>query len=249
MANYNPVNDITNNRPDVLSGRYDDPMSSSASSTSVPKKPSASKAVRTRRFQLGYKLEDVGPSGVAAVELYITQNGGAKWWLYGDDKDRQSPFEVEVPGDGEYGFDIRVRSGAGLRAEPPQPGERPSITVHVDGTAPVVHLLPVQQGTGTTANTLTVRWTLRDENPDDHPIHLSYAANPNGPWEPISGWVADRGQHTWKVQAGVPPRIYIRVMARDAAGNMSQVVTPQPVVVDLSRPSARITDIEAVGSE
>lgn len=249
---FNAVKDSATNRPDLLSGRYDDPMDSTATATatatSVPRKASQQKAVRTHQFQLGYKLEDVGPSGVAAVELYITQDGGRKWWLYGKDEDRKSPFDVEVPGDGQYGFAIRVRSGAGLRDEAPQPGEQPSIAVNVDGTSPVVHLLPIQQGTGASANTLTIKWTLRDENPDDHPIHLSYAANPNGPWEPISGWIADRGQHTWKVQPGVPPRIYLRVMAKDAAGNMSQVVTPQPVVVDLSRPSARITDIEAVGS-
>jgi hypothetical protein len=33
--------------------------------------------------------------------------------------------------------------------------------------------------------------------------------------------------------------------ARDAAGNMQVVETPQPVLIDLSRPTAKIIDIES----
>lgn len=236
-----PVRDSASSRPDVFSGRY-------SNSNQAAESRNRKRAVQSRRFQLAYKLEDVGPSGVANVELYITQNSGQKWWLYGEDADRRSPFEVEVRDDGEYGFAIRVRSGAGLRNDPPQPGDAPSIVVNVDETAPVVNLLPIQQGQGAAINSVTIRWTYRDENEAELPIHLSYAANLNGPWEPISGWIANQGQHTWKVQPGAPSRIYVRVRARDSAGNMSQVTTPRPIVVDLSRPSARIVDIEAVRS-
>ena len=77
------------------------------------------RTVNARRFQVNYRIDDVGPSGVAAVELYITQNDGQKWFKYGVDEDRRSPVEIEVPGDGMYGFAIRVVSGSG-QSDPAQ---------------------------------------------------------------------------------------------------------------------------------
>jgi len=52
----------------------------------------------------------------------------------------------------------------------------------------------------------------------------------------------------WNVGSGLPPRIYIRLTARDAAGNTTSVETRKPVLVDLSRPSARIVNIELIDS-
>lgn len=203
------------------------------------------RAVRSHRFEVNYRIDDVGPSGVSAVELFITQNNGQKWWKYGDDPDKQSPFVVEVPEDGLYGFAIRVRSGAGLADDPPQPGEEPSIVIVVDRTPPQVQLLPIQQGAGGQMNKLTISWRLAEENPSDKPISLAYSANPNGPWEPICGWQPDTGNYVWNVGPGVPSRLYVRLVARDAAGNHSFVDTPQPLLVDLSKPTARIVDVEA----
>ena len=209
---------------------------------------SRQRTVLSRRFQVGYSIEDVGPSGVGAVELYILTSdaSGRKWWKYGDDPDQKSPFDVEVPGDGEYGFSIRVRSGAGLSSEPPVPGEPPEFTIVVDQTAPVVELFPVQQGQGANTNRLRIRWRIVEERPSDKPVSLYYAANRSGPWESISGWKEDRnGTFDWIVGAGVPSQFFIRVMARDAAGNISKAETPQAIIVDLARPTAQIIDIES----
>lgn len=207
------------------------------------------RAVKSHRFEINYRIDDVGPSGVSAVELFVTQNNGQKWWKYGDDPDRQSPFVVDVPEDGIYGFAIRVRSGAGLTDDPPQPGEEPSVVIVVDRTPPTVQLMPVQQGNGGAMNKITISWRLSDDNPSDKPISLSYAANPNGPWEPICGWQPDTGSYVWQVGQGVPSRLYVRLVARDAAGNHSFVDTPQPVLVDLSKPTARIIDVESNGPQ
>ena len=213
--------------------------------------PSAGRfrAVKSHRFEINYRIDDVGPSGVSSVELFVTQNNGQKWWKYGDDADKQSPFIVEVPEDGVYGFAIRVRSGAGLADDPPQPGEEPAIVIVVDRTPPVVQLMPVQQGAGGSMNKITIAWRLSDDNPSDKPVSLAYSANPNGPWEPICGWQQDTGSYVWNVNNGVPSRLYIRLVARDAAGNHSYVDTPQPVLVDLSKPTARIVDVESNGPQ
>ena len=207
---------------------------------------SLQRVVTSRRFQVGYKLEDVGPSGIAAVELFITEDNGRKWWKYGDDPDQKSPFDVEVPRDGEFGFAIRVRSGAGLSNDPPAPGELPAIAIAVDQTAPIVELLPIQQGQGANINRLLIRWRITEDLPSDKPVSLYYAANRNGPWEPISGWKEDRnGAFEWTVGLGVPVQFYIRIMVRDAAGNVAKAETSQPIIVDRSRPTAQIIDVEA----
>lgn len=207
------------------------------------------RAVKSHRFEINYRVDDVGPSGVSAVELFVTQNNGQKWFKYGDDLDKQSPFVVEVPEDGLYGFAIRVRSGAGLADDPPQPGEEPSVVIVVDRTPPQVQLLPIQQGAGGQMNKIAISWRMADENPSDKPVSLAYSANPNGPWERICDWQPDTGNYVWNVGQGVPSRFYVRLVARDAAGNHSFVDTPQPLLVDLSKPTARIVDVEANGPQ
>jgi hypothetical protein len=231
-------------RPDITQDRWTNPDQATVEANTGYRPQGRQRIVNTRRFQLGYKLDDVGPSGVGGVDLYITQDAGRKWYRYGEDADRTSPMEVQVPQDGEYGFAVRVRSGAGLGYEPPTPGEPPSILVVVDQTAPTLELLPVQQGQGPALNQVQIRWRTSDAHPSDKPISLYYAPTPQGPWELISGWRADTGSFAWQVGPGAPAQFYVRVLARDAAGNITKAETPQPIVVDLSRPSARIVDVE-----
>jgi hypothetical protein len=205
--------------------------------------------VNSRSFEIDYEVADVGPSGLSAVEFYITTDDGTRWWRYGNDEDRQSPFPVTVPREGVYGFAMRARSGVGLADDPPQPGERPSIVINVDRTAPQVTLLPVQQGTGRASNRVLIRWSVDDANPAEKPVALSYAEDPNGPWEPISGWTEDAGEYSWTVGPGVPARFHIRLTARDAAGNVTRAETDRPVIVDLMRPSARIVDVQSIDGQ
>lgn len=237
-------------RPEVVQDRW--PAPTQENTTPSPPEPPAfrtnsrQRIVNSRHFQLGYKLDDVGPSGIGGVELYITQDQGRMWYRYGEDPDRLSPFEVQVPRDGEYGFAVRVRSGAGLGSEPPAQGEPPAIQVIVDQTPPRLELLPIEQGRGADLNQLLIRWRVAEDHPTDKPISLYYAPSPAGPWEPISGWRSDTGSYAWSVGPGSPAQFYVRVMVRDAAGNVSHVDSAQPVVVDLTRPSARIVDVEAM---
>ncbi len=237
----------SNTRPEITKDRWGDsldnptilPHSLARSSTAQRR------IVNSRRFQVGYTVDDVGPSGIGAVELFITQDQGRKWWKYGDDPDRRSPFDVEVPQDGEYGFAIRVRSGVGLTNDPPLPGEQPSIIVAVDQTPPIVELLSAQQGQGATSNRVQVRWRIADEHLASKPVAVYYSPTRNGPWESISGWTDDLGGLEWPVAAGSPSQFYVRVVVRDVAGNTAKAETPQPILVDLARPTARIVDVDA----
>ena len=203
------------------------------------------RTVKSRQFNIDYRIDDIGPSGVSTIELFVSQDNGDKWYRYGRDEDQRSPFEVEVPSDGVYGFAMRVVSGAGLTDPAPQPGERPEISIVVDSSPPIVNLLPLQQGTGADTNRILITWKATDQKMADRPIALSYAANPDGPWQQISDWLPNTGQYIWNVGKGIPPRLYVRVVARDAAGNLARVDTPQPVLVDLAKPTARIVDVES----
>ncbi len=232
-------------KPEITQDRWSsNPEPLAAQAVPMQRASTRHRVVNTRKFQVGYKIDDVGPSGIGGVEMFITQDNGRKWWKYGEDQDQRSPFDVEVPQDGEYGFAIRVRSGAGLSNDPPMQGEAPAIVVAVDQTPPSVEMLPVQQGQGNSVNRLQIRWRIQDDHPSDKPVSLYYAANRNGPWEPIIGWKEDNGSYEWTVGPGVPAQLFLRVVARDLAGNVSKAESPTPIVVDLSRPSARIVDVE-----
>ena len=199
--------------------------------------------LKDRRFKVGYAVDAVGSSGVGKVELFITPDGGTHWYSYGVDADRRSPAEVEVPGDGEYGFTVRVSSGAGLAAAPPKSGDAPDVRVTVDGTPPAVEILSAGQGRGEDANTLSVAWRIRDDRPDAAPVKIELGTGPAGPWEVVRDWSADAGSAVVPVRPGVPAKLYVRVTARDAAGNERAAVTPEGVAVDLARPTARVIGV------
>lgn len=203
------------------------------------------KLVNTRAFNLNYQVEEVGPSGVGAVEFFITEDGGQKWFRYGPDADLQSPFKIEVPREGTYGFQVRVKSGVGLVADPPRPGEVPAVTVTVDETPPSATLQPPSQTAGAKSPVVQFRWAVEDANPlKAKAIDLEYATSPEGPWTPIATGIDDQGGYDWAAESPPPGKTFVRLTARDAAGNVGQAVTAEPIVVDLTRPTARITDIQ-----
>lgn len=199
--------------------------------------------VNTTKFNINYQVDEVGPSGVGGVDLYITEDHGGKWFLYGTDEDRQSPIAVEVPRDGQYGFALRARSGVGLAQDPPQPGDVPAINVIVDRRPPQVELKPLRQ---VNPRQIEIAWTATDEALADLPIAISCAERPTGPWRQITGWRENDGQFTWTIDAQASQHIYVRLEVRDAAGNIARVDAPEPLIVDLTRPTARIVDVESV---
>jgi hypothetical protein len=212
--------------------------------------------VNSTTISLNYKIEEKGPSGVSAVELWYTQDGRT-WQKHGEQKrDEQRPEEteprppyvVEVHGEGVYGFTLVVRSGVGLSERPPQVGDAPQIWVEVDKTKPVVHLLGVEVGQGNATGSLTVTWTATDKNLSQQPISLSYATVPEGPWTPITpAPVENNGRYVWRMPPGVPYQFLVKVEAVDKAGNIGSAQTTQLVKVDLAKPRPTILDVSPAG--
>lgn len=204
------------------------------------------RTVQSRSFKVGYQVDAAAAQSVTSVDLYITEDGGQKWFHYGIDPDGRSPFDVVVPRDGHYGFSIRVQGPAGsATVDPPQPGDAPDIRIVVDQAPPVAQLFPPRQGQGASQNQVLIEWNVQDQQLAERPVALSYSSNPNGPWQSITDWTENTGRFVWTLPEGSASRVYVKLDARDAAGNLTQAHAHQPVVVDSGRPSARIVDVES----
>ena len=92
--------------------------------------------VHAPRFKLEYDDQLLGAGGIARVELYGTRDNGRTWQRLGEDKDRRSPYDVDVEEDGLYGFRIAVAGKNGLASRPPKNGELPELWVKVDRRQP-----------------------------------------------------------------------------------------------------------------
>lgn len=198
-------------------------------------------------FNIDYQVDDVGPSGVSAVELFVTEDNGQNWFAYGNDMDLRSPFQVDTQGEGTFGFAVRVRNGLGFRESPPQPGDLPSIVVTVDKTGPVAEF-GQPQVTMSGGAQVRLAWRITEDNPSRTPVRLEYSGNQNGPWVPAFDWKADTGNFNMPVKAGMPMALHFRLLTRDSAGNITATQTTQPVLVDQMKPTARLLRIQPVSS-
>ncbi len=210
-----------------------------------PEAPPAAKIpiVGSTRFAVDYALRGVGPAGVGKVDLYYTKDGGVQWQLLGEDPDKTPPFEVDLPGEGRYGLQVVVLSPAGNGQSPPQPGDAPTIQVEVDTTAPEAELYRPVADPEAPSEAMMISWSARDTHLSDRPVRLYYSPNAEGPWEPIGTDLPSTGQYRWFVPPRTPYQVYLRLAVTDLCNNESVAVTPEPVLVDLSKPEAEVIGI------
>ncbi len=205
--------------------------------------------VNSNQFRIEYNLKSVGPSGVRSVNLYISEDGGRKWWHYDVDADRQSPIDVAVPEDGEFGFAFRVESGAGFVASPPQPGDMPELTIVVDRSPPVVELFPIEQPLAGSHGQVTIRWSAQDRELGERPVALYFSTSQSGPWKLIEGSYPNTGSYPWKLpeQTG-GDRFFVRLEVYDLAGNMGAQQTDRPLVLDFAQPALEVIGVQSVAA-
>jgi hypothetical protein len=164
----------------------------------------------------------------------------------GFDTDTQSPISVTVDSEGMYGFRVVPQTVGGLAGRPPQDGDLPEIWVGVDLTKPHVRLLAADPGTETSE--LMLRWEAGDAHLDRRPISILWSDRPLGPWAPVATELENSGNYTWRPDNRVPERVYLRVEARDTAGNLGVFETNAPIVLRRQRPQGRIRGIRPIGS-
>jgi len=198
------------------------------------------KLVGSRTFALEYDLDGVGNGGVAKVELWGTRDGGQSWYRFAQDDDNRSPLVVTVDDEGTYGFKILVQNAGAAASATPRPGDAPELWVSVDLKRPIVELTTIARGEGNLADHLLLNWRAQDNNLEQRPISLFFSSRPGGPWSAIATNLADTGQYSWRVERYVPTKIYLRIEARDTAGNLAAFQTREPVEFSTPQPAARL---------
>ena len=221
----------------------------SAPPTTVVKKPSMNmedQVIGSMRFDLQYAIDAIDPSGVDRVILWGTRDG-VQWKSWASDPDSQSPFPVSVDQNGTFGFRIVVHSKDGLTGIGPSTGDPADIWITVDTEKPVTRINSVPYGRGREAGQLVINYTVADPELTLRPITLAYSSTRSGPWSIIDENLSNEGQHLWKPGTDVPKKIFLRIEARDKAGNVGIHLLQQPIDISGLVPSGTISGVSAVG--
>jgi hypothetical protein len=197
--------------------------------------------INTTHASVEYRIDQVGPSGVGKVEIFQTPDKGQTWHRVADHSGKRSPAEIDLPGDGEYGIRIVITNGNGFGGKAPVRGDTPHCTIEVDTTSPFVQLrssevLP-------TSGHVELRWNAQDKNLATEPVSLFYRTKTDGPWQVIARGVKNDGVHRWAFPRDAGAQFFFKIEVTDQAGNMSQDVSRQPVVIDMAEPRATVVGV------
>ena len=164
------------------------------------------------------------------------------------DNDTKSPLLAKVDREGIYGFRIVVFNGAGFGGEPPQSGDVPEILIGVDLTEPVARILAVNPGRGAESGSLIVTWEATDKMLARRPISLLFGPSSAGPWNLIAHNLDNTGRYAWPIGQALNQRLYLKIEARDEAGNVGTFQTAESVLIDRTVPAVRIRGVHSYGN-
>lgn len=243
-----PVRDVSSSRSMDAEHPADAPVSETKPLVDSSPFPEGERPRMTnsKRFNLDYSIDAVGPQGVEKVELWVTRNSGQDWEFWSADENRESPMLVEVQEEGIYGFRIVIVGKNGLTSQAPRPGDPADLWVGVDTTRPVVEITSAAYGQGEYAGHLDIRWNAVDSGFGARPITLLFSDQPQGPWNTIASGLPNTGQHYWRVDSRVPEKFYLKIEARDEAGNLGESQLTEPIHSAGLSPRGRIRNVEAV---
>jgi len=220
------------------------PASNLADTTPAPGGLPPVQIVNSRQVALDYEVVKMGPSGLGKATLWMTRDDGRNWERFADYTDVKPPIIVDLSErpEGVYGFTLVVQSRAGLVRRPPMAGEPPETRIELDLTPPVARLAVPEQDPKN-RNALVLGWSVTDPHLDQTPICLYWSEKPGGNWQQIAKDLRNTGRYTWELPPNPPVRVYLRLTARDTAGNTSEVVSPDPVLVDLNEPEVKLRGV------
>jgi hypothetical protein len=223
------------------------PPTSEFGAPSAHATPTEVQHVKDRTVAIDFDVDRKGPSGVRKIEVYATQDDGQTWVKYSETTNTMPPLQLDLPGkDGLYGFCMVLYSGVGQSEGPPRSGDPPHFKLLVDRTAPQVMLFePLLDSSQ--PNALVIRYKAADANLVPNSVALYWKGRPDQPWQPMTASAPHSSDKfpgvqecVWSLPPDVPNSVYLRVTARDQAGNVGEFVTRDPVTVDLNKPIARV---------
>jgi hypothetical protein len=202
-----------------------------------------------RRFNVDYPVPD-DVRDVARVELWITEDGGAKWRRHGFDQDAVSPVGFRAERDGQYGFYVVLEDHAGNRSEEPVDGDTAQLTVIVDTRPPKVEVLSPRGGPFGRSRGVRIAWRASDEYLADSPVTIDYTTDEGRSWVEVARGLDAAGTHVWRPTGRLPQGVRpyrFRVTARDRAGNVRSVTSAYDVILDDEPPAVRPTGPKEAG--
>ncbi len=197
----------------------------------------------TPNVAMEYRIDQVGPSGVGKVEVWITKDRGTTWTRLCEDNDRRSPAEITLPGEGLYGLRLVVTNGNGFGGTPPQRGDQPTSWIEVDNSPPQVQLREVELVRN--GGLLELRWAANDKNLGPSPVTLLYSVRREGPWQVIARNLKNEGSYRWSFPRDAGGRFFLRVEATDQAGNLGWAETNSPISFDMTEPRGQVLGVTA----
>jgi hypothetical protein len=200
--------------------------------------------LNTTRASLDYRLDQIGPSGVSRVEIWITNDEGKNWQRLCEDPDRRSPALLNLPGEGLFGLRLVVTNGNGFGGTPPAKGDQPTCWIEVDTTPPHAHLQDIEPVVKEGA--LEIRWTATDKNLGPEPVSLFYATTKEGPWLPIAHRLRNDGLYRWNFPREAGAQFFLRMDVTDQVGNTARCELANPVTLDMTEPRAQVVGVTGV---
>jgi hypothetical protein len=198
--------------------------------------------INSTHASIDYRLDQVGPSGVGKVEIWLTSDQAATWQRIGEHASRHTPIEVDLPGEGLFGIRLVMTNGNGFGGTAPQRGDTPTCWIEVDSTRPNAQLRDVDtQGSG--SGVLVINWTATDKNLGGEPIDLYYSLRKEGPWVPLAHGIKNDGSYRWTFPRDLSSQFYVRMDVADLAGNVTHCESATPVILDLTEPRAVVVNI------
>jgi hypothetical protein len=193
---------------------------------------------RSRRFAWDYEAT-AGPTAGQPLQavLWSTADGGATWTRAATADAGRGALDVLLPGSGLYGF--RLELAASPDGPGPGGGDAPETWVGVDEEPPQVEIVAVTAAEEV-EDAILIRYSADDALLAPRGGRLLYSPHASGPWATITSHAESRGDYTWRPDAAVPGRVYIRVEVADAAGNVGSATTAEPVTVAPSRFTGRL---------
>jgi hypothetical protein len=198
--------------------------------------------LNTTHAAIEYRIDQVGPSGVGKVELYVTPDQGRTWRRACEDADRRSPAEIDLPGEGLFGVRLVVTNGNGFGGKPPVSGDVPTSWIEIDTTSPFAQVREVEPVVNSDG-TLELRWTASDKNLSAEPVSLYCSPNRTGPWQVIARNVRNEGVYRWAFPRNLGGQFFFRVEVADLAGNVARAESNQPLVLDMTEPRGIVVGI------